>query len=189
MSPQVWCAFLRALALTAQSRRCRVLFATATLPPLAEGLGEGDVIPLAEGDPLVLNRYVLQTNSEPWKADRVAVESKQRFIKAKGVAVILNTVRDAVEVFSRLIVEEKEQPGPGPILVQADWHFLAATMLPGHKAGVIDAIRQRLDAKTPTGVVSTQVLEAGVDLSFPSILCLLAFSFYCTNCWSRQPSR
>ena len=39
VDPQVWCAFLRALAVTAQARDCQVLFATATLPPLASGLG------------------------------------------------------------------------------------------------------------------------------------------------------
>jgi hypothetical protein len=76
--------------------------------------------------------------------------------------VILNTVRDAVESFQRV----RGDASP-------DWFFLAAMMLPGHKARHIRAIARRLDAQaTPlkTGVVCTQVLEAGVDLSFRALL-------------------
>ncbi len=169
VDPQVWCAFLRALAVTARARGCQVLFATATLPPLEDGLGEVGV-PLAQEVAPVVSRYVLCTRADSWTAAEVAGEARQRFAKVKGVGVMLNTVRDAVEVFRRVVDGDGKPSGPGPILASAGWHFLAATMLPGHKAGVIAAIRRRLDAKEPTGVVSTQVLEAGVDLSFPALL-------------------
>jgi len=170
VDPQVWCAFLRALAVTARARGCQVLFATATLPPLEDGLGEVGVVPLAQAVAPAVSRYVVRTRPEPWTADDVANEARQRFANVKGVAVMLNTVRDAVEVFRRVADPEDKAAGPGQVPTSSAWHFLAATMLPGHKAGVIAAIRRRLDAKDPTGVVSTQVLEAGVDLSFPTLL-------------------
>ena len=51
------------------------------------------------------------------------------------------------------------------------WFFLASRMLPGHKEQIIRQIHKSLKNKSkPTGVVCTQVLEAGVDLSFRAIL-------------------
>lgn len=81
------------------------------------------------------------------------------------MAVILNTIRDACDVYRRVV-------GTGNLR----WRFLAATMLPGHKAKVIADVRRMLrppkegQKRPPVGVVCTQVLEAGVDLSFRSLL-------------------
>jgi CRISPR-associated helicase Cas3/CRISPR-associated endonuclease Cas3-HD len=161
IEPNIWCAFLRALVVTARQRRCQVLFTTATLPPTIDGLGF-DPVPLAPAVRLAQSRYVLRTPAQPWKLADVVGEARGRFERVRSLGVMLNTVRDAVEVF-------RAMPATG----DGEWRFLAAMMLPGHKAKVIDQIRRRLQADGlafRTGVVSTQVLEAGVDLSFRAIL-------------------
>ena len=156
----VWSAFLRALAVVARQRGATVLFCTATLPPLKDGLGDyGPALPLVEPFKPDLSRFVIRSTSEPWDADRVAAEARSRLQKLGSVAVILNTVRDAFGVFRKL----KASGGC--------WFFLASRMLPGHKEKIIRRVRKCLKEKTqPIGVVCTQVLEAGVDLSFRAVL-------------------
>jgi CRISPR-associated endonuclease Cas3-HD len=161
----VWCAFLRALAIVSRQRQCQILFCTATLPPLGDGLGaSAAVFPLVGEVTPAICRYVIRSEPEPWRINQVADEACKRFKQHGSVAVILNTVRDAVETFNQ--AREKNTP---------DWFFLAAMMLAGHKALRIQEIRKRLkrdppSKAAPTGVVCTQVLEAGVDLSFRSLL-------------------
>ena len=53
------------------------------------------------------------------------------------------------------------------------WH-LSALMLPYHRRLVLDQVRQRLKAGAPCRVVSTQLVEAGVDLDFPVVYRALA---------------
>jgi CRISPR-associated helicase Cas3 len=161
ISPANWSAFLRALARVGKDRSAQVLFCTATLPPLELGLGgHGPARPLVGEVPPAAGRFVIRSIAEPWKAERVAEEAESRRNSAGSVAVILNTVADAVNVFRRLR------------RLDIHWDFLAARVLPGHKERVIRRIQRLLREKTgpPVGVVCTQVLEAGVDLSFRAIL-------------------
>lgn len=51
---------------------------------------------------------------------------------------------------------------------------LSALMCPQHRSEVIRAIKVRLAAGLPMRVVSTQLVEAGVDLDFPSVYRALA---------------
>jgi CRISPR-associated endonuclease/helicase Cas3 len=51
---------------------------------------------------------------------------------------------------------------------------LSALMCGAHRSAVIDDIKARLKAGTPTRVVSTQLVEAGVDLDFPVVYRALA---------------
>lgn len=159
---QVWCAFLRAMAVVARQRKCQVLFCTATLPPHEDGLGpQVKSIRLVGEVPPIISRYVIRSYEQPWTAKDVAKDARQKFTDHGSVAVILNTVRDAMETY-------KQVGGDA----NTDWFFLAAMMLPGHKAWIIEQIAKRLEPKKdpqPTGVVCTQVLEAGVDLSFRSL--------------------
>lgn len=46
---------------------------------------------------------------------------------------------------------------------------LSALMCPEHRSTVIEEIRQRLGQGEPTRVVSTQLVEAGVDIDFPVV--------------------
>lgn len=78
----------------------------------------------------------------------------------RQVLCIVNSRRAA-----RLIYEE---------LVSAcggcdDIFHLSALMVPAHRAAVLGEIRSRLHDGMPCRVVSTQLIEAGVDVDFPSV--------------------
>ena len=47
--------------------------------------------------------------------------------------------------------------------------YLSAAMCGEHRAQVITDIRRRLKEKTPTRIISTQLVEAGVDIDFPVV--------------------
>src|SRR5690606_29064390 len=51
---------------------------------------------------------------------------------------------------------------------------LSAAMCPAHRLEVLSAIRERLDSGRDCRVVSTQLVEAGVDLDFPVVYRSLA---------------
>jgi len=48
-------------------------------------------------------------------------------------------------------------------------HHLSACMCPAHRSQKLDEIRSALEAGEPCRVVSTQLVEAGVDIDFPTV--------------------
>ncbi len=77
------------------------------------------------------------------------------------VLAIVNTRRHAQELF-RLLPKSL-----------ANFH-LSALMCPAHRHGVLAAVRQRLDQSQPVRLISTQLIEAGVDIDFPRVYRSLA---------------
>ena len=91
---------------------------------------------------------------------RVAWEALAAELAAhESVLAIVNTRRHAAALHA--------------LLPQGTLH-LSALMCGAHRADVIDAIKERLKAGEPTRVVSTQLVEAGVDLDFPVVYRALA---------------
>jgi len=74
----------------------------------------------------------------------------------KSALFIVNLTRQAQELFHAL----QEQGVEG-------LYHLSARMCPAHRLAVLDAVRRRLKEGLPTVLVSTRVVEAGVDVSFP----------------------
>jgi CRISPR-associated endonuclease/helicase Cas3 len=74
--------------------------------------------------------------------------------------VIVNTRRHARELFAQLRHAEEHK--------NAVFH-LSTWMTPAHRVEVLDEVRRRLDAKEPCFLVSTQCIEAGVDVDFPAV--------------------
>lgn len=72
------------------------------------------------------------------------------------VLCIVNTRRHAREIYER-------------IRPHGDAFHLSAQMCPEHRSSVLAVIRGRLEAGGPCRVVSTQLIEAGVDIDFPVV--------------------
>jgi CRISPR-associated endonuclease/helicase Cas3 len=79
--------------------------------------------------------------------------------KAQAALCILNTRKAAQTLFDKLRAEGCADA----------WH-LSTCMCPAHRLEVLDLIRMRLLDKKPCFLVSTQLIEAGVDVDFPLVL-------------------
>lgn len=87
-------------------------------------------------------------------------EIAERLSKYDKVLCVVNTRKDAVEIFNRLPKEE------GALTLH-----LSRLMCPRHISNTIELLKQSLQAGSPKviRVVSTQLIEAGVDLDFPVV--------------------
>lgn len=84
--------------------------------------------------------------------DEIALELKQ----CKQVLCIVNKKAHAQKIYS--------------MLGESDENFhLSTYMYPAHRQKVLKKIRQRLDENKPCRVVSTSLIEAGVDIDFPTV--------------------
>ena len=92
-------------------------------------------------------RYLDRLRDDPL-AEHLAAEEQ--------VLCIVNTRGHARTLFDKL--------GKG------EGHFhLSALMCPEHRSARLKTIRGRLDKKKPCRVISTQLIEAGVDIDFPAV--------------------
>ena len=160
-----WNLFLQGLEVVAAQAGCQVLFCTATLPPTHTVLPHTPVRLAAAVPPM--NRFTILCQKDRLDRAGLTQMAVRQLTDAPSLAVVLNTVRDAVTVFRALRDEL-------PDSVRS--HCLTAMMLAGHKQDTIRRIRQQLAAQAQgngaprVAVVCTQILEAGVDLSFRSVL-------------------
>lgn len=83
-------------------------------------------------------------------------EVAKQLLEFQQVLCIVNTRQHALDIFSML---------PN----SAENIHLSALMYPAHRTKKLDEIRQRLKDGRPCRVVSTQLIEAGVDVDFPCV--------------------
>ena len=93
-----------------------------------------------------------------WSHEQVATLAGEQVAAAGSCLVIVNTRRDARAVF-KLISDE------------AGYRFhLSTSMCPRHRREVIGQVRSLLADGKPVVCVSTQLIEAGVDVDFGSVI-------------------
>ena len=139
---------------------CTVVLCTATQPDLSAFrlTGATELAPDVDGLYAALRRvdyHLLGRMEWPALADRVAQE--------QGALCVVNTRRDARDLYAELAKRKGD----------ATFH-LSTWMCPAHRRDTITQIRKRLEDHTPTYVVSTSLIEAGVDLDFPAVFRALA---------------
>ncbi|MBO8138268.1 MAG: CRISPR-associated helicase Cas3' [Desulfotomaculum sp.] len=154
---QVWNLFLMGLQAIAEQYDCRVIFISATMPPFEYGLTEKPKNLYFKSN-IENNRYVLRQVgqiNEKTCADMLAYQP------ASSSAVILNTIQDAIKVYKEL-----------PFSDDSKRYLIHGLMIPIHKKAKLNeiyhALRELKDGHSCQNikVVSTQIIEAGADLSF-----------------------
>lgn len=103
------------------------------------------------------------TDSGPWSHEELAVRILEQWDHGKSVLVVLNTKRDALLVYQGLVGR-----GITPI------YHLSTSMCPAHRLDVLEEINAGLDHREPIICISTQLIEAGVDLDFDVVFRALA---------------
>jgi CRISPR-associated endonuclease/helicase Cas3 len=134
-----------------------VVLCTATQPAFDHeripGLrGIREIVPGYAGHFATLKRVRFETEITPLTWAEVA----QRMRGCRQALVVVNTRRDALALLD--------------VLGDPEALHLSTLLCPAHRREVLAEIRKRLAAGQVCRVVSTQVVEAGVDLDFPVVM-------------------
>ncbi len=135
-----------------------VVFCTATQPALDEFLKESEIIATELApEPPKLFRYLERVryknySHEKWTWERVVEEMKS----SKRTMAVVNTKKDARELWE--------------VFEDDSIYHLSSAMCGAHRKDILNEIRSKLNDKKTCYLVSTQVIEAGVDVDFDRVL-------------------
>jgi len=158
ISATIWNLFLKGLEALVQIYDCKVIFCSATMPPLHYGLKQSPVI-LHVSPEKQQERYQINVLSED--VDRESCVNRLLERNEPTAAVILNTIQDSIEVFDLI-----------PNDCNIEKYLLHGLMIPLHKTIQLKKILEQMvnlrvhEPNKKIRVVSSQIIEAGVDFSF-----------------------
>jgi CRISPR-associated endonuclease/helicase Cas3 len=98
-----------------------------------------------------------------WADQEVAELAKQELQKNGSVLIIVNTKKSALNLFQLLYNYPETKV-----------YHLSTNMCPAHRMDVLGSIKECLPDKNPVVCVSTQLIEAGVDIDFGTVIRYLA---------------
>jgi len=165
MPPSLAVPTLAAVTELCASYGCSAVFATATQPAFESLVTHMKDVCAATWSPVEIVPVILDL---PRRAERVEIRWPSGPMAWSEVAVnmseshqslaIVNTRRHAKALYS--IVNTLRES-------HTSFH-LSTDMCPEHRLDTLAAVRQRLSSGLPCYLVSTQCIEAGVDLDFPA---------------------
>ena len=98
-----------------------------------------------------------------WSVEEVAELAQIEVEKTDSVLIVVNTKRSARELYEELRRR-----------ATAEVYHLSTNMCPAHRLTTLDEIKSRLKEKSPVICVSTQLIEAGVDIDFGCVIRYIA---------------
>ncbi len=163
MDSSVWNMFLTMLRPLTTEMQAQILIMSATVPPyhLAEGIEP--MLRVVESQPLPASagRFIISVDPEPKSVADTAQWAQEQLKGGGSCAVILNTIADVAQVTETL---QKQKDSDVQLFA------LHGAMQPLHKSYQLFLIKQAIACGQPTLVVATQTLEAGIDISFRTVL-------------------
>lgn len=148
-----------------------VVLCTAT-QPLLNGVDQNkgalkftrndDLMPDVKGLFDDLKRVEVLNRRKPggWPDKDIAQLALDEVVKSGSCLVIVNTKKSAQALY-RLCRQEA---------MEIQCFHLSTSMCPAHRKEILDQIRKLLDAKSPVLCISTQLIEAGVDVDFGAVI-------------------
>mgnify|MGYP000445095103 FL=1 len=164
--------FNNAMNFLADHCRSTVVLCTATQPLLDRVDASKGAIRIPPSNELIrdvrqlfddLKRVEVLNHRKPggWSQEDIATLAQEQ-IEAVGSCLVIVNTKKAAQALYRLCRSHPDA---------AVFH-LSTSMCPAHRKAKLDAIRSRLDSfpPLPTLCLSTQLIEAGVDVDFASVI-------------------
>lgn len=80
----------------------------------------------------------------------------------ESVLIVLNTIKRSIDIYNLL----REKQDSGELSSDFELYYLSTNIVPKQRKEVIERVKSRLKKGVPLVMVSTQTIEAGVDLDF-----------------------
>lgn len=162
--------FNNAINFLAEHCGSTIVLCTATQPLLDKVDAKKGAIRLQDNSELMpdrkqlfddLKRVEVKNCRKPggWTMDEIAVLAEDEARNAGSCLVIVNTKKSAQTIY-RLCKEQTVIPA----------YHLSTSMCPAHRKAILTEIRERLAKQEPTLCISTQLIEAGVDVDFGAVI-------------------
>jgi CRISPR-associated endonuclease/helicase Cas3 len=151
---------------------CTFIFSTATQPAFQrtpdappDSRWEHGVIREIVRQPQTLRFSLRRVNIE-WEIETAAAwpELARRILKQRQALAVVNVRDHASELYDAVSFEAGAQGLPADSIFH-----LSTRMCAAHRLDVLGEITRRLKQNLPCWVISTQLIEAGVDLDFPVV--------------------
>jgi len=153
-----------------------IVLCTATQPLLDKIEPKSRALPITTEQQMISNTKQLfddlkrvevkdKTKVGGWSYDEIKELVGQKVVESGSVLVVVNTKTSAREIY-----QQCKQ------IDNIETYHLSTHMCPAHRLAVLNQVKKCLDPKDPKPVicVSTQLIEAGVDISFGSVIRFLA---------------
>jgi CRISPR-associated endonuclease/helicase Cas3 len=158
LPPQLLQPILFALSELVRHYRTTVVMSTATQPyfdrPEFSGIFDkmSPIIRDIDRYFTAMKRVAYHVRNDPQTLEKIANEIRA----ANQVMAVLNTKKDAIRLFQ--------------LVDQPDALHLSTLLCPYHRAEILQTVRERLARGENMKLITTQVVEAGVDLDFPVVM-------------------
>ncbi len=168
------CVYLFNLAMNFLSQvcKCTIVLCSATQPPF-EALNEFpmllDECSSMTGDTAEdfaafrRTKLIYMEKKGGWSYDEAADFCSEQFLEHGNLLLIVNTKAAAKALYQRLRNTEN-----------ASVFHLSTNMCPAHRRSCIRKMKEQLESHSPVICVTTQLIEAGVDISFGCVVRSLA---------------
>ena len=159
--------FNEAVNFLANTCRCTVVLCSATQPcmeqtkhPMREAK---DIVPYSPELWKAFKRTeLIGFTQKPMDADSLTAFAADKLNNCGSLLIVCNKKQEALQLFERLRQ------------CNAKAFHISASMCMRHRMEVMSEIKERLSKKAPFICVSTQLMEAGVDLSFGCVIRVMA---------------
>lgn len=163
---EYWPLVNKMLKLLTEELGCYIILLTATRPLIFE---EKETIPLLEN----CERYFRQMDRVRLIPDMQELTLEGLFSKFNNIynkrnsyLIVLNTIKSSIRFYELL----KEDNIFALLIKEGRGFYLSTNIIPKERGARIEEIKRRLDRKEKIVIVSTQVIEAGINMDVDVVI-------------------
>jgi CRISPR-associated endonuclease/helicase Cas3 len=175
--PQYWNLLRQCLLFLTKHFRTKVILLTATQPAIFDGEEIHELIPKPEYyyTHRLLNRIEFEFQFEPVTVSNLVDRFHPSTLKYQSIMFVANTITESIKFIEEIMkkyqenmipVDKIESSPPTSTISKEKFIlvYLSTNILPKTRKNRIDMIKKFIDDKQPFLVVTTQLIEAGVDI-------------------------
>lgn len=139
---------------------CYFVLLTATRPLILKEQNAVELVEDSQNYFKKLNRVVIKSNINKRNIDEFVEWFKNSYNSKKSYLIVANTIRSSKEIYEKIKSYN----------LSNCLFYLSTSIIPKQRMGRIKVVKNLLNSKNKPIVVSTQVIEAGVDLDFDAVI-------------------